>query len=365
MTTTRPQQARITGFTLKKTLTTASLMLGLTTAAPAFAQVQCGDTIGPNETVVLQGNVGPCDQPTGGLTVIGPATLDLNGFVLFCADLDSDGSVSTGIVIDGAKATLRNGVVRECDNGVFVQGTGKHRLTGLTATANRSRGFVILRGSHNNTVVRNSATENGDTGFVISGADNDKLEENMAVRNHKRGFGISGDRNKLSRNTASDNDDTGFVIVGGERHTLRHNTASQNHNRGFDVAGERHTLTRNTALQNLRQGIIVNSRGMGHKLSGNTADANGFAGFEIKGDQNKVQRNRAENNQGSGILLGSDAAENRISKNVALNNNQAGAARQFDLVDDSPDCGTNTWKNNTFDTSGAGNPLVPNPPCIQ
>jgi hypothetical protein len=88
---------------------------------------------------------------------------------------------------------------------------------------------------------------------------------------------------------------------------------------------------------------------------------NGRDGFEVEGDDNVLSFNLANFNDGIGIYMESDspsnpeetAEGNTISSNTALSN-------FVDLRDDLPDCGTNTWSDNTFNTSSP-----PQPSCIQ
>ena len=50
-----------------------------------LAQVSCGDIIGPGQTVVLTGDVGPCPMSVDpAVTVVGPATFDLAGHRVLC-----------------------------------------------------------------------------------------------------------------------------------------------------------------------------------------------------------------------------------------------------------------------------------------
>ena len=117
---------------LKNIFITASLLLGLTGppfTAQAQAQVMCGDIIGdePGEKkVVLQQTLEDCDGVEAALTVIGPATLDLNGFEVNCDDQDGDGSVPHGIIVKGGRAKIKNGRVEGCARGMWLTESGKH-----------------------------------------------------------------------------------------------------------------------------------------------------------------------------------------------------------------------------------------------
>ena len=106
---------------------TAGLLASFALSTPAQAQVNCGDTVGPNETVTLIGEISICDDFHGNIVVQGPATLDLGGFDIRCADLDNDGVLPQGVVLLGEKARVRNGSITGCGIGVTVGGGGKQR----------------------------------------------------------------------------------------------------------------------------------------------------------------------------------------------------------------------------------------------
>src|SRR5262245_47138880 len=109
---TRQQKAK----TIKNTLAAAGLLLGLALASSAAA-VQCGQPIGPNQTVTLQADL-VCDDNTGGLTVTGPATVNLNGHTIRCVDTNQDGVAPNGLFILGQEAKVRDGIVDSCSYGV-------------------------------------------------------------------------------------------------------------------------------------------------------------------------------------------------------------------------------------------------------
>ena len=94
-------------------LLTASLAWSLTGRVPLVQpRLTCGDTIGPNQAVVLHEDIGPCDDDVATvLTVQGPdALLELNGHSVVCADTDGDGQLPAGIQTHGLRASVRNGL---------------------------------------------------------------------------------------------------------------------------------------------------------------------------------------------------------------------------------------------------------------
>jgi len=308
----------------------AALLVALIRAGTAEAQVACGDVIGPNETVVLQGNLERCGPGPAALTVVGPATLDLNGFSVICQSAGVDTAV--GIVVVGKRATLRNGTVQICQRGVHVLGEGSHRIEGVTvavADAGSGRlgeGFRVE--SSGNRLIDNASLQSGDSGFLVLGASGNRLIGNLSFFNA-----------------------FGFQLASTERTTLRDNVASRNTNRGFLLdRGTRNTVVDNTATDN-SVGIDVTDE-TSAKVTGNVASSNRANGMEIFSSiRTRVVGNFAEDNQRHGIVVAS-GQDNVITRNTALNNDRGdNAGPRADLVDSQPECGTNRWVRNVFVTS--------------
>jgi hypothetical protein len=323
-------------FTLKSALATTSLLLGLAMASPAAA-VQCGDTIGPNQTVTLQADL-LCDLTTGGLTVIGPAEVHLAGYDIKCQDLTQTGAVPVGIEILGRKAKVYGssdnvfGIVSDCFYGGAVRGEGRHTVEGVMVQRGHEAGFYVASGKN---TLRQNYTDQGPYGFVVEGqSTNNKLFDNFAIFHGHNGFHIHGSKHQLQRNTAALNEGDGFR-VNGVGHKLRGNLADRNGFDGFDVQGDAQQVT----------------------LQQNRATANGKEGFEVSGQKHRLTQNLAYENENSGIDVEDDASNIVLMRNEALDNNQGNDPDSFDLTDQTPDCDTNTWKNNTFETASQ--------PCIR
>ncbi len=250
--------------------------------------VSCGDTIGPWEYVKLDA---PLDCPLGtSLTVIGPAVLDLNGKEVHCIDPNEN-----GIEIEGWFATVKNGLITGCEEGVVVGGYGYHRVLGLEITRSALNLTGIVVNSNRNRIVDNNVHDNDSTGIFVIGSYN-LLKRNRSDGNDGHGFQVSGNRNYLLDNTADGNRDDGFLISG-NNHFFWHNSANGNTIFGFSISGDFNVFLLNSAIGNL-------------------------SGFR--------------NNFG--------ANDNTYKFNTALDNDT-------DLVDAIADCDNNVWENNTFVTS--------------
>ncbi|MBM4265521.1 MAG: hypothetical protein FJ144_02720 [Deltaproteobacteria bacterium] len=157
---------------------------------------------------------GPASRP--GITVIGPATLDLNGFSVICA-ISSERP--TGIVVVGKRATVRTGSVQHCSRGVHVLGEGSHRIERVTAALSgngfgrRGEGFVVE--SDGNGLTANTAIQNDAGGFRLIEADRNKLVENNSFFNETGFEVLIGVKNVLEGNRANDNEIYGFHLDSG------------------------------------------------------------------------------------------------------------------------------------------------------
>jgi parallel beta-helix repeat protein len=315
----------------------------------------CGEVLTGDETYVLTQDVLDCDESAPAITVIGPATLKLNGHTISCGlGVDAEGAPvpkegTIGIKVEGREAyvvgggkpaTEQNGtttnLVTGCEQGVVVNGEGEHRVQGVTVTRSSNGAFVV------------ESDENRLIGNVVRQADawsnSDPLEGG--------GYLIAGDKNELVGNVASDNDsedEAGFTIEGNENR-LEDNISKDNVGFGYVIVGHANILKANTALKNEQHGFVVAEEARKNVLKHNKSFENGdeepFAasGFQVEGSRNELEDNLANRNGIQGIHLTETAHHNVITHN-AVADNQAG-----DLIDDTDDCDNNEWHKNIFGT---------------
>lgn len=311
---------------------TSALVLAVLAGTTQATHITCGDTIGPNESAVLDEDL-VCVTPV--LTIEGPAELDLNGFVVQCA------SHGNGIEIFGKRAVLSNGTVTRCGHAVAIWGVGGHRIENVAAI-NNNVGFIINEGSDNNRLHDNYAEDNHN-GFVTIGNRN-RLKNNETIGGGGIGISTSGDHNRFKQNIST-NHHHGFSDHG-FRNRYTFNFASGNDFHGFsDCCGSsKVTIKNNIASDNWFNGIdLTENDGV---VSGNHVANNSRNGIYVIGDDWIISGNQVKDNFDSGILMGSSAHNNLVTKNVVLGNG---------LVDlqhwNTPDCGDSTWRNNIFETS--------------
>lgn len=284
-----------------------SLIFCVSTALPLEQVfVKCGSVVGPNETgVLLQDITCPGDNPA--IKVVGPATLNLFSHTVDCQDVTAG---VVGIHVEGERATVRNGTVTGCHDGVVIGGAGNHRIVRLNSIKNDNDGFDNLPGSDGNTFISNLAQGN------------------------------------LSSTNPSSTDD-GFQIIVSRNHKFYFNI-SQDNGQGWDVQGTGHLFSGNVAQENLTEGFEF--RVDNNRLTNNIASSNGESGFKlVSSDENILNRNIATNNGESGIEIFFGSENNSIKKNVALGNATKNGG--FDLRDRTPNCDNNKWIRNKFGTA--------------
>jgi len=258
-----------------------SALLALTLAASeAAAQLTCGAVIHPGEKVKLTADLGPCDGPGPAITV-DSATLDLGGFTVSCADLNSDASFPNGIGLTGTKARVSNGNVQGCKDGVFLEGAGKHIVKGLRVTGNHEDGIDLRSDCNKNRIVGNFASFNGDDGIEVPG-DKNKVRGNSVNANGEDGIDINlttidgvdyiPEKNQIVGNTCEGNGDEGIVTTG-NTNLIKSNRSVANGENGIEVFGEGNRVIGNTAMGHFPGPDIVG----GEPCTANTFRNNKFS----------------------------------------------------------------------------------------
>jgi parallel beta-helix repeat protein len=212
---------------------TVILALLLLAAAPAAAQLSCGDTIGKGQRVTLTANVGPCDNDDAAALIVDGGQLDLGGFTVSCADTDGDLDLPQGVVLFGKKSKVRNGTVTGCSNGVGLGGQGKHLVQAITVSGSADDGIDVA--SAKNKVLGNSVSGSGSDGIYVR-TDKNRVADNTVSGSVEDGIDIIGDadKNRLSDNRCDANGDAG-IEVGGTKNVVKNTTASNNAQEGIDL----------------------------------------------------------------------------------------------------------------------------------
>lgn len=153
-----------------------------------------------------------------------------NGFSIEGSDMDSDYYRSNGAILTSNTAT-GNG-----NRGFMVSDSWDVTLSGNQATDNAERGFLIRQGSDRSTIENNVAEGNGDDGILVRDSTGTTVRNNRTRRNVSSGLAIWNMTGATVTSNRSDRNGGGFsVYVTDEAPSvsvLSQNTAC--HNEEFD-----------------------------------------------------------------------------------------------------------------------------------
>lgn len=251
----------------------ATLLSGPAAHAAGTPIASCGQTVTTN-AVLTQNLV--C---TGDGIVVGAAgvTIDLHGFIVR-GDRDSG---DTGINDSGGwnDVTVKNGVVRNFDFGIYAAPADGFTVSSLTVAGNLGNGIYV------------QGTDASVTKATVVG----------------NGYGISlvGDGAKITSSTAARNAITGMLVVGGDA-VIKSSTATANQTSGIVISGSSGSVTSSTGSANGAFGIFVD--GDFDSVKSSTAVGNGNSGIEADGFSDAVGSSTASENTGGGIHVDGDAA---------------------------------------------------------
>ncbi|MEW6721893.1 MAG: NosD domain-containing protein, partial [Candidatus Micrarchaeota archaeon] len=181
-----------------------------------------------------------------------------------------------------------------------------------TATGSTDAGYTLIN-VHNNSFTGNIAANNSVHGFVLSGSHDNNFTAN-SVSGNLRGFSLDGTlatgslRNIFLGNNASDNFNTGIVVSTQSHDTIIvNNTLSDNSDNGISMNDvENGTISGNLISGNGNDGITVDNSSLnnisGNNITGNAANGLGFTNTSLSNSllSNFVCSNGMDiNNQGA------------------------------------------------------------------
>ena len=127
--------------------------------------------------------------------------------------IDGDSNINWiefGINICGSNVTVKNLVVRDWYDGIYLYNSNNCKLINNTVSSNK-RGFELSY-SDNNILANNTVSNNDQYGILLYESDNNILENNM-VSNNKDGIHLSkSDNNTLTNNIILDSTLVGFLL---------------------------------------------------------------------------------------------------------------------------------------------------------
>ena len=295
------------------------VFLILFTTSASWAEVSCGEVVGPKQFVTLTNDL-DCFLPGAAIILDSNSILDLGGHTVDCH------GGAFGVQMTGGGSRLKNGTITRCETGVSMEGGGGNIVSNVTAKYN-GEGFHIL--TNNNELRNNKGFRNSSNGFFVENGNNNYLKDNIAKENELHGFLSQGHGNSLTGNRA-----------------IANRTED-----GFFIDGNRNLVVKNLSKDQMF-GIGFGLFGTGHQVISNRSMGNGAGGFLLAGGaQYILQNNTAKDNQDEGILVRSGVIRSTMAGNWAKNN------EVLDLVDENPNCADNIWLGNNFDDG--------NQDCIQ
>jgi parallel beta-helix repeat protein len=286
-------------------------------AGPAFAvQVSCGQVI----TVDTKVSNDLEDCANNGLSIgADGVALDLNGH-----RIDGNGdSTGDGIVIDDGidAATVRNGTVRQFNDGIAVGTANGDRIINVDVVRNDDDGMDL--GNPNDPIVRNSnAIENDSDGFEVGFTSDPVFSGNSTEANGGQGFDFFTVTGGLIEESVARGDVGGFELSDVGTTKVLSSRAVKSEGPGFLVDG----ASGSTKLRGVRSvrsagaGIHL-AEGSGTKVIASLARRSDLAGIRVEDATTGtlLRRNTANLNQASGIAVleaNTSLARNRANDNA-------------------------------------------------
>nr|QNO47029.1 cell surface glycoprotein [Methanosarcinales archaeon ANME-2c ERB4] len=188
------------------------------------------------------------------------------------------------------------------------------------------------------------ATGSGNAGICLNKAYHCNISDNTASGNYDGIYLDSSSNNTLLKNTASNNEDNGIELWSSSNNTLTGNTANSNYCDGIYLdSSSNNTLLKNTASNNEGDGIGLYYLS-DNTLAGNIANSNYHGGIYLDSSSNNtLLKNTASNNDYDGFdYYGIELCD--CDNNLIYNN-------YFDNAYNAYDDGFNQW--NITITAGA------------
>ncbi len=219
---------------------------------------------------------------------------------------------------------IAGGTIRGFGSGIELCESMNGHVSGMTLTGNHIG--IELFYSNGNQINGNDLSDNGGAGHNSYGV----------LLNHSRDNRI--DSNKVNRNSSIAINCGGFNLTGSSNNSITSNEISANVMTSRVVGGHIHGGF----------GIRLREGSHGNTVNGNTVNGNSEGIRVHNSTDNNIQGNTVKDSEHAGIRM--SGRNNTVQSNTASGNG-------IDLFDIDPDCGSATWKSNTFGTG--------NRPCIQ
>lgn len=355
--------------------------LALTGAVSAATPITGPVTITVPGDYYLANNI--IDSAVGIIIAVPNVVLDGKGKTLDGVD----GASSVGIRIYNAGMTLynvvvKNVVVTDWGNGVFLTDVKNSQLEKVTATSNTGSGILaqnsirntiktctltdngiagilLYENSDSNTLTGNTATANGLEGMRIRYSSNNEILNNKVLNNNNAGINLEGGSfNTVTGNTITGNKGDGIRVYESSGNVITKNTLKFNINGiGMSTESYNNEVSQNTVMNSSANGIIMINTANNNMVVGNTFDKNSHSGIRIvRSGENTVTGNYARNNLQEGLYMwDTGTVSNVVVNNYFYNEKNAGVytpigSNRFNLPQSAqksitgyPNSGGNSW----------------------
>lgn len=294
--------------------------------------------------------------PAFSLTLVNPGrgcgqTLSAAGEYVLTGDLNCSGTFGNGINITASNVILH---------------LAGHTISSTDCDLTKNISGVFVQGGISNVLIDGGIVTGFNDGIVLS-ATSSRVRGMKSMDACAFGIAISGQNSQVDTSVVTASRIDGISIQAASGVVITANDISGNFRVGVDISNfaDSNTVTDNVINNNgiaaREQGGVAIFNGRNNLIINNTVN-NNFHGILIDSPGNIVENNTVNGSVGNG------ASGVGISINVAgaltvVKGNTVLGSSQVDMSDSNFACGTDSWRNNTFQTAVVAR--KPNPGCIQ
>ncbi|BBM04196.1 right-handed parallel beta-helix repeat-containing protein [Microbulbifer sp. GL-2] len=320
----------------KSALATSLLAYGIFSSSYALS-VECYDTI-YTPTLLVEDLICP---PTPGnpyaLTIVGPfGSLRMLGAGKLTCTLG--GVTGNGILMEGVSASVINGKIESCSDGISVKGLGNHTILNSNITDFTNNGIIIS--SSFNFMQGNEIVGLGEAGaglgngvglFIESESNYNAVNNNFISTTYDDAIQVDGKHTTITLNEIIDIQRDGInLLMGSGGATVTGNFISFTDDDGIQVLSDSNFISNNIVTEINDDGILIAEDSTGNLIRDNTVNKNRDGIINFNGTGNTIEDNTVMNNSGFDLR---DFTENMTCTNQL-----------------------NTWANNDVGIDGTSDP---------
>jgi parallel beta-helix repeat protein len=277
--------------------------LALTASPAAAVTVACNEVITVSTTV--SNDLTDC---VGNGLVIGAdnITLDLRGHTIDGDFTDSDSGIMSA---NHTGVKIRNGTVRQFNDGIFVTGGSGNLVDAVTAFDNNNAGIELFNSDTNR--VDRSRTPSAVWGVLLNAGSDNNVVQHTAASQQMAGIAAvnESNNNQIGGNTMSQVGLGVVVDAGSDGNHVTGNIIDGSFSTGIGVGvffggGADNTRIEANSVTNTGgggDGIAVGAGQEGTLLSRNSSSKNAGDGIDVQSPATTLTRNIANSNGGHGI----------------------------------------------------------------